>query len=442
MPAVTDRPRVVVVGAGFGGLWAARALARSQAEVVLVDRRNYHSFFPLLYQVAAAELEPEDIAFPVRSILRGLPNIQFVLAEVQAIDPVARLVKLLDRVIPYAYLILAPGSVPHFFAVPGAKEYSFPLKTLEQAVALRNHILRCFERASQEPDAARREQILTFAIVGGGPTGVEFAGALSELIRGPLCKDLSRLDLREVRVLLLEALDHLLSRQPDRLAAYSQQRLRSMGVQVRTRAVVREVTPDALLLKDGTTIPAETVIWTAGVRGAGATAPFDSGQILSWGLPATQNGRIPVLPTLQVRDYPEIYVVGDLAWVEDDSKPLPMLAPVAIQQGTLSARNIERQLAGKNPLPFSYRDRGTMTTIGRNAAVAYVRGHAFTGFVAWAIWLTVHIFNLIGFRNRLIVIINWAWDYFFFERGVRSILPSTSAPEPELSAASKPGVKA
>jgi NADH dehydrogenase len=436
--ADTDRPRVVIVGAGFGGLWAARALARSRAQVLLLDRNNYHSFLPLLYQVAAAELEPEDIAFPVRTILRKLPNIQFELAEVEAVDPVARLVKLAGRVISYDYLILAVGSTTHFFGVPGARQYSFPLKTLEQAVTLRNHILSCFERASQEPDAARRERILTFAIVGGGPTGVEFGGALSELIHGPLCKDLPRLDLREVHVVLLEAMDRLLSGQPEPLATYALRRLAKMGVQVRTQAVVIEITPTALRLKDGTIFPAETVVWTAGVRGAGTAVALDSGQVRAWGLPAARNGQIPVLPTLQVRDHPDIYVVGDLARVEEDGKPLPMLAPVATQQATLAARNIERQLAEQDPLTFRYRDRGTMTTIGRNAAVATVAGRAFTGFFAWAIWLIVHILNLIGFRNRLIVIINWAWDYFFFERGVRLILPSMAARESERQIPGKP----
>lgn len=424
MTAGADRPRVVIVGAGFGGLWAARALAHIQADVLLLDRNNYHTFFPLLYQVAAAELEPEDIAFPVRSILRRLPNVQFALAEVKAIDPSSRLVKTADRVIPYDFLILAVGSKSYFFGIPGAAEYSFPLKTLEQAVTLRNHILCCFERASQEPDAALRGRILTFVIVGGGPTGVELAGALSELIHGPLCKDLPKLDLREVRLVLLEAVDRLLPGQPERLGAYAMQRLRKMGVEVRLRAMVSAVTARAVHLKEGTEIPAETVMWTAGVRGAGAPLPLDSGQGTAWGLPASRDGRIPVLPTLQARGYPEIYVAGDLARVEEESRPLPMLAPVAIQQGTRAARNIERQHEGQDPLPFNYRDRGAMTTIGRNAAVAYMWGHAFTGFFAWTIWLIVHILNLIGFRNRLIVIINWAWDYFFFERGVRLILPS------------------
>ncbi len=427
MTTGTDRPRVVIIGAGFGGLWAARALADTHAEVLLLDRNNYHTFFPLLYQVAAAELEPEDIAFPVRSILRRLPNVQFALAEVKAINPIARQVKTADRVIPYDYLVLAVGSTSYFFGIPGAAEYSFPLKTLEQAVTLRNHILYCFERASQEPEARRRERILTFAIVGGGPTGVELAGALSELIHGPLCRDLPKLDLREVHLVLLEAIDRLLSGQPERLGVYALERLRKMGIEVRLRAMVSAVTAGAVQLKDGTEIPAETVMWTAGVRGAGAPFPLDSGQDAAWGLPTARDGRMPVQPTLQVRDYPEIYVVGDLVQVEEEGMPLPMLAPVAIQQGTRAARNIARQLAGQNPLPFRYRDRGAMTTIGRNAAVAYVWGHAFTGFFAWAIWLIVHILNLIGFRNRLIVIINWAWDYFFFERGVRLILPSVVA---------------
>ena len=419
------RPRVVIVGAGFGGLWAARALAHAPVEVLLLDRNNYHTFFPLLYQVAAAELEPEEIAYPVRSIVRNLSNARFCMAEVKEIDFAARVVKTTERGIPYDFLILGIGSTAHFFGVPGAAEYAFPLKTLEQAVALRNHILCCFERAIQEPNAERRQRLLTFAILGGGPTGAEFAGALAELIRGPLMRDYRTLGVRDVRVVLLEAADSLLASFPERLRVYAPARLRKMGVDVRLQAMVNQITPESAQLKDGTIIPTGTVIWTAGVRGVL--------QASAWGLPTARNGQVLVEPTLQTRDHPEVYVIGDLAYVEQDGQPLPMIAPVAIQQGVASAQNIARQVKEQPPVPFRYHDRGTMATIGRNAAVTYLAGHAFTGFLAWLLWLGVHIFNLIGFRNRLFVLINWAWDYFFSERAVRLILPNetvqTSPPQ-------------
>lgn len=417
MAQVTTRPRVVIVGAGFGGVWTARGLARSGADVTLVDRNNYHTFPPLLYQVAAAELSAADIAFPIRSLLRQTPNVRFLMAQVKAIKPETCLVQTTVENIPYDFLILAVGSAPHFFGIVGAKEYAFPLKTLADANALRNHIMDCFERAARDPDALKRRQILTFAIVGGGPTGVEFAGALSELIRGPLCRDYYALDLREVRIVLLEALDRLLIGLPGNLGGYALKRLEKMGVQVQLRAAVSKISGDAVQLQDGTTIPTGTVIWTAGVRGAADPR---------WGLTATRSGQILVLPTLQVPEYPHIYVVGDLAQLEQDGERLPMLAPVAMQAGTAAAQNITRQLHNQPPLPFVYHDRGTLATIGRNAAVADIWGHTFTGFFAWLIWLVVHIYNLIGLRNRLIVLINWAWDYLFSERGVRLIL--TNAP--------------
>lgn len=415
MEGVPRRPRAVIVGAGFGGLWAARALASSPVEVLLVDRNNYHAFLPLLYQVAAAELEPEDIAYPVRSILRRLRNVQFALAEVEAIDLGGRVVRAGGRAIPYDFLIVATGSASHFFGVPGAAQNAFSLKTLEEGVTLRNHILCCFERAVHEPSAERRGGALTFTIVGGGPTGVEFAGALAELIRGPLARDYPTLDFREVRVVLLEARENLLPSFPARLRTYTEERLRHMSVDVRLQAVVAEVAPQALHLKDGTIIPTETVVWTAGVRGDPAAH--------AWGLPTGRDGRVPVLPTLQLPGHPEVYVIGDLAYCEEDGRPLPMIAPVAIQQGTAAARNLMRQVAGSDPLPFRYHDPGTMVTIGRNAAVTCLGRHCFSGFPAWLFWLGVHIFKLIGFRNRLVVLINWAWDYFFYERAVRLILP-------------------
>ena len=409
---IPDRPRVVIIGAGFAGLWAARTLSHSQTDVLILNRNNYHTFFPLLYQVAAGELEAEDIVYPVRSILRGQQNIRFLMNEVTEINLAAKQVKTTDHVFPYDFLVLAIGSASHFFGVIGAAEYAFQLKTLEQAIALRNHILFRFERALCETVPERRRQMLTFAIVGGGPTGVEFAGALAELIRGPLVKNYPALDPREMHILLLEANDRLLASFPERLEKYALKRLAKMGVKVRLQATVSQITPDCVWLKDGATIPLETVIWTSGVRGESFNAELQT----------IRNGQVKVLPTLQTPDHPEVYVIGDLAFMEEDGRPLPMLAPVATQQGEAAARNIIRQTNGQIPVPFHYHNRGTMVTIGRNAAIAHVWGRTFAGFPAWLLWLSIHLYGLIGFRNRLLVLIKWAWDYLFFERTVSLIV--------------------
>jgi NADH dehydrogenase len=413
----SERPQTVILGAGFGGLWAAKALDDAPADVILLDRNNYHAFWPLLYQVAAAELEPGHIANPVRAILRRLPNVDFRLAEVVEVDLAARVVQTADAAVAYDYLIVATGSVSRFFGIPGAAEHAFGLKTMEDGIRLRNHILHCFELARKEADPARRRQLLTFVVVGGGPTGVEYAGALAELFQGPLAKDHPHLDIEEVRVILLEALDRLLSAMPDKLGRYAWQRLQQMGVDIRLASVVSEVNPGCVRLEDGMEIPARTVIWTAGVGGSDVARRS--------GFPIRANGTVLVLPTLQLPDHPNVYVVGDLAAFEDEEGGyLPMVAPVAIQQGERAARNIKRQLAGQDPVPFHYNDKGSMATIGRNAAVAHLAGRAFTGFLAWLIWLIVHLVQLIGFRNRLVVLINWAWNYLFYERVVRLILPA------------------
>ncbi len=417
-----DRPRVVIIGAGFAGLWAARTLARSHVEVWLIDRNNYHTFLPLLYQAAAAEVEPEEIAYPVRRILRQWRNVHFVMADVKRIDLAARRVEMVDANLPYDYLVLATGSTSHFFDVPGAAQHAFALRTLEQGIALRNHIVEQFENAARETDPGLRQRAVTFAIVGGGATGVEFAGALAELARGPLVKDYPNLDPHAIRVVLIESMDTLLPGLPDPLRAYTLSRLLQMGVDVRLGEAVREITHDAVYLKDGQDIPTKTIIWTAGVRGD----PNAS----AWGLPTTHNGRVHVMPTLQLPDHSEIYIVGDLASMEEDSKSLPMVAPVAIQEGVAAAQNIARQIKGKSTLPFHYHDRGTMVTLGRNAAVASVWNRSFTGFPAWLLWLGVHLFNLIGFRNRLFVLVNWALDYFFSDRTVCLILPNALRPIP------------
>ena len=410
-----DYPRVVIIGAGFGGLWAARSLAKAPVEVYLVDRHNYHTFLPLLYQVAAAELEPAQIGYPIRATLRQMPNVHFILGEVTHVDVHEQIVHTTNSALPYEYLILATGSITRFFNIPGAEAYGFPLKTMEDGIRLRNHILTCFEQASQTAAADLRQKLLTFVVVGGGATGVEYAGALAELIYRPLAKDYPQLDLNQVTVMLVEAAGTVLANLPHHLSQYTLKRLRHMNVDIHLQTAVSQVTPDAVHLQDGTIIPCQTVVWTAGVGGE-ATAQAS-------GLGVLPNGRLPVLSTLQLPTHPNIYAIGDLAaFTTANGSTLPMVAPVATQQGNWAAQNIQRQLAGKTLQPFHYRDRGHMATIGRNAAVAHIGRYTFKGFIAWIMWLVIHLVNLIGFRNRLMVLINWAWNYLFFEHVVRLIL--------------------
>jgi NADH:ubiquinone reductase (H+-translocating) len=413
--AVESRPKVVIVGAGFGGLWAARTLAQAPMDIWVVDRNNYHTFFPLLYQVAAAELEPEDIIYPVRNILHNYSNIRFLLGEVTGIDWTHQKVLLGSQSIPYDYLILSVGSEAHFLSVSGAAEYAFPLKTLDDAVQLRNHILCRFEAANYETDSAIRKQMLTFAIVGGGPTGVEFAGALAELVRVPLHRDYPNLDFSEVHILLLEATERLLTGVPERLQNYTVRQLKRKGVEVQLNSPVSQITSQAVTLKDGRVIPTETVVWTAGVGGTSL--------LKNWDFPTRRNGQLDVLPTLQVADHPNIYIIGDLAHVEQEGHPLQLIATVATQEGKWAGKNVRRQISGVEPKPFRYHDPGMMAVTGRNAAVVRIGRYAFTGFPAWVIWLSVHLYRLIGFRNRLFVLVNWALDYIFFDRVVRLITP-------------------
>ncbi|MEW6333437.1 MAG: NAD(P)/FAD-dependent oxidoreductase, partial [Thermodesulfobacteriota bacterium] len=377
---------------------------------------NYHTFLALLYQVAAAELEAEDIAYPVRSIFRNIPTVDFALAHARRIDLERRTVETDTGNFPYDYLILATGSVSHTFGVPGVGEHAFFLKTLEEGVALKNHIICCFEKAAGGTDAARDAGLLTFVIAGGGATGVEYAGALSELIHGPMVSDYRSVDFTSVRIILLEGSDSLVGAMPVPVRTYTAARLDRMGVEVRLGAKVMEVTPEAVVLDGDERIPARTVVWTAGVRGE--PLAFLSG------IAGGGDRRVSVQPTLQVPGHPEIYVVGDLARIDRDGRPLPMVAQVAIQSAMAAARNIGRQIAGMPPLPFLYRDRGSMITIGRNAAGVAIGSRTYTGFLAWLLWLIIHLSNLIGFRNRIMVLINWAWDYLLYERAVRFVFPS------------------
>jgi NADH dehydrogenase len=422
---IDPHPNVVVLGAGFGGLWATKTLADGPVSVTLINRHNYHTFFPLLYQVGAAELEPEDIAQPLRKIFWKRSNVRFYMGEVKDLDLSSRIISVADHIIPYDYLVIALGSKPNFYGIPGAAEHAFTLKSLEQGVVLRNQILSSFERAACEADSGLKRTWLTFTIVGGGPTGVEFAGALMELIHGSLDKDFPNVDFNQVRVVLLEASDHLLDGMPRKLSDYAQTRLNKMGVDVRLKSQVVKITPQEVFLKDGTRITSRTVVWLAGVEG---NIPGKQ-----WGFATNRHNQVEVLPTLQAPDHPEVYIVGDLAGILQDELPLPMVAQMGIQTGSAAGRNILRQLAGQPPMPFRYHDKGTLAVIGRNAAAAYIWHRTFRGFPAWLIWVGVHIFNLIGFRNRILVLIDWAWDYLFGEHGVRLIVPSKAPTEEKFT---------
>jgi len=411
--AHASKPVVVIIGAGFGGLRAARALRGAPVNVILVDRHNYHLFQPLLYQVATAGLDPDNISRPVRAILRRQRNFEFRMVEATGLEIDAQRLLTNDGPIRYDYLILAAGGETSYFGLDGVRRHAFGLKDTTEAVAIRNHVLTCFERAMLTDDPQERRALLTFAIVGGGPTGVEMAGALSELSRLALVKDYPRLNVKDVRVILFEATDRLLAPMPAKLRTAAEETLWRKHVEVRFGAAVSDYDGKDVRLSGGEVVPARTLIWAAGVQAVSLTTRL--------GLPTARQGRVPVEPTLRVPGHPELYVIGDAAYLEHEGQPLPMMAPVAIQMANTAATNIGRHLRGAPPLAFQYRDPGTLATIGRNAAVAYIHGIAFKGFLAWVVWLVVHIVQLIGFRNKLIVLLNWAWDYFFYERASRLI---------------------
>jgi NADH:ubiquinone reductase (H+-translocating) len=418
------RPHVVIVGGGFGGLYAARSLRRAPVRVTLVDRRNHHLFQPLLYQVATAALSPADIAAPIRHVLRRQENAAVLLGTVTDVEPGARQVVLANgRRVDYDYLVLAAGAVDQYFGHDSWADAAPGLKGLEDAVEIRRRFLLAFEAAEQEPDAARCRALLTFVVVGGGPTGVEMAGAFAEVARRTLTGgDFRRIDPATARVLLLEGGPRLLAAYPLALSEQARRMLEKLGVEVRLNAIVTGIAPDAVQVGDDR-IATRNVVWSAGV----SASPLGS----RLGEATDRTGRVQVEPDLSVPGHPEIFVIGDLAaFPHQTGTPLPGIAPVAIQQGKAAAANIRRSVDGEERRPFRYRDRGTLATVGRGAAVGQIARRSVHGFVAWLIWLFVHLMYLVGFRNRVAVLLEWAWAYLTWQRGARLI---TGELGPELA---------
>lgn len=407
-------PRVVIVGGGFGGLYAAEALKHAPVAVTVVDRTNHHVFQPLLYQVAAASLGPSDVAYPIRAVLSGQQNASVILAEATSVDLAERKVILRDGELAYDYLIVAAGARHSYFAHPEWEEAAPGLKTLEDALAIRQRVLLAFERAERETDPERRQTLLTFVVVGGGPTGVELAGAIGEIACKVMTKDFRHIDPREARTILVEAGPRILPAFPASLSTKAESALRRLCVEVRTGALVTSVSPLAVTIGEER-VSAATILWAAGVQ------PSELARSL--GVPLDRAGRVIVGPDLTVPGHPEVFVVGDLAECAGaDGRPLPGLAPVALQQGRHAAHNVLCAVRGLPLTPFRYRDRGTMATIGRGVAIVDLRGLRLSGLPAWLAWCFVHILWLIGFRNRFVVMFEWAWAYFTRQRSSRLIL--------------------
>jgi NADH dehydrogenase len=410
-----NTPHVVIIGAGFGGLNVARQLRNAPVQITLIDKQNYHLFQPLLYQVAIAGLLPSQIAYPLRTIFRDQKNLTFQLGEVTGINFEARYVSMNGSVIAYDYLVIAVGAETNFFGMDSIEQDGFEVKDIQKAVRTRNHLLRMFEQASREADGEKRRAMLTFVVVGGGPTGVETAGALAELINHVMVKDFSHLNLSEARVILLEANDHLITPYPHELRHATFHLLRREQVEILLNTKLANFNGQTVTLGDGRQIATYTLIWTAGIK---AAPILESLEVERAGA-----GRVRVNSTLQLPQHPEVFVVGDAAYLlNGEGQPLPMLSTVAIQQGKVTAQNIWRIISGKQPELFYYKDLGLLATIGRNAAVARIWGMSFSGFIAWVIWVFLHIYRLIGFRNRILVFVNWAWDYIFYENQIRLIM--------------------
>ncbi len=417
-------PHVVIIGGGFAGLYCARNLGRAPVRVTLVDARNFHLFQPLLYQVATASLSPADIAMPLRYVLRGQENTQVWLGTVTGIDPARRTVNLSGGgALHYDYLVLATGATHAYFGHDEWAERAPGLKTVDDATEIRRRFLFAFEAAEREGDPAARERLLTFAIVGAGPTGVELAGAMAEIARQVMPREFRSIDTKTARILLLEGGPRVLPTYTEESSEKAQRQLEHLGVEVHTNALVTGITEESVIIGDHD-IPAANVFWAAGV----AASPLGA----ELGVPLDRAGRVIVEEDCSVPGHPEILVLGDLAHVEQDGRQVPGVAPAAIQMGKNAARVLRAAVAGEPRPAFRYRDKGNLATIGRARAVAEIAGAKLSGFVAWFVWAFVHILYLIGFRNRLVVMIEWAWSYLWFKRGIRLI---TGSPHIDLARA-------
>lgn len=411
----SGRPHVVIIGGGFAGLNAAKALRDAPVSVTLVDQRNHHLFQPLLYQVATASLSPADIASPIRAVLRRQGNTRVLLARVTTIDPSAKTIGFDDgESLAFDFLIIAAGATHSYFGHDEWAAFAKGLKDVDDAVQIRNQILLAFESGERAKSEAERQKDLTFTIVGGGPTGVELAGAIAEIATHSVARDFDAIDPSQSRIVLIEAAPRILATFPEALAASAQRDLERLGVEVMVDSRVTGIDENGVSLASGERLAARTVLWAAGVQ----ASPL--GKVL--GAETDRAGRVVVQTTLAVPEFPDIYVVGDLAALNDQNgHPYPGVAQVAIQQGRWAAGNIIRRLNDEPETPFRYRDLGNMATIGRNSAIAVVFGLHLRGFVAWMAWLTIHLVNLIGFRNRVIVLSQWVWGYLTFHRRVRLI---------------------
>jgi len=403
---------VVILGGGFGGLYATRALQHVDVHVTLVDRRNHHLFQPLLYQVATAALNPSDIAYPIRSIVRHQKNVRVLLAEAQRIDVDGKRVILDDGEVNYDWLIVATGASHSYFGHDEWERVAPGLKSIEDALEIRRRMLYAFEAAEREEDPEKQKAWLTFAVVGAGPTGVELAGAFAEVAKQSLARDFRRIDPTRARIVLLEGGPRILPTYDDELSQSGVEQLESLGVEVRTDAKVTRIDSTGVWL-GMEKLDARTVLWGAGVR----ASPLGK----SLGAPLDRAGRVKITPMLTLPDHPEVFVVGDLAALEQDGKPVPGVAPAAMQMGRHAAESIDRVLHHETPQPFRYWDKGSLATIGRSRAVGAIGRFRLTGFIAWLGWLFIHIMYLVGFRNRVLVLIEWAWAYLTYQRGARLI---------------------
>lgn len=400
----TKRPHVVIVGAGFGGIKAAKSLAKENVDITLIDRNNYHLFQPLLYQVSTAVLSEEEIAYPVRAFFRKNKNVDFFLGDVTDFDLETKQVVTAQGNVDYDYLIVAAGATTNYFGMESVEKNSFAMKTLGDSVKIRNHILRIFEQAAKEPDAAKRRELLTFVCVGGGPTGVEEAGALSELIYSVMRNEYHNMDFSEVDIKLIEATDRVLPMMPESLRDETVSVLRSKKVDVRLSTQVMDYDGRKLSFKDGEVVPTQTVIWAAGVKAVSIVAKL--------GAEIDRGGRVIVRKTLQVPGYSEVYAIGDSAHFMQGERPLATIAPVATQQAEVCVKNIINSIKGKELELFEYHDVGSMATIGCGDAVMFKGIMKSKGFIAWAAWMVVHLMRLAGTHTNMIVIMKWMWNFF------------------------------